>query len=153
MEAMVRCLAIDLGDKRVGLAVGSSETGLVRPLETVLRDARDKALFERIRDLIKSEQVDLLVLGEPLNMDGSVGPRAVLSHAFARRLKGAFKQVEVTLMDERLSSFSADAWMERNGISKTNRAKWRDAYAAGVILLDYFEGEGGPSLSESKGSQ
>lgn len=135
----MRCLAIDLGDRRVGLAVGETETGLARPLETVERSGEeDRLLFQRIREIVKEEQVGRLIVGDPLNMDGSRGERSEMSRAFCGRLKKALRQCEVILWDERLSSFEADERMEGAGIKKGQRRQWRDAYAAAVILEDYF---------------
>ncbi|HBF34844.1 TPA: Holliday junction resolvase RuvX [Candidatus Sumerlaeota bacterium] len=137
---MARMLSLDIGDRRIGVAAGSPETGLARPLETLVRTNKDDGhIFQRLRELVKSEEAEIIVVGDPVNMDGSVGPRAEISREFAARVKKAIRQAQVVLYDERLSSFSADEWMERDGIRKADRKGKRDAYAAAVILLDYLE--------------
>lgn len=138
-----RFLSLDVGEKRVGVAAGSLDTGYCEPLETLLRsgDGRDRPLITRLREIVKAEKAASLIVGDPLNMDGSVGERSESCRAFAKRLQQAMRQVRVEMSDERLSSFEADEWMERNGVRKSKRKAKRDAYAAAVILTDYFRGK------------
>jgi len=131
-------LALDLGDRRVGIAAGCSASGLARPLEVFDRSAGDAALLHRIRELLKREEAGTLLLGDALNMDGSRGERSELAHRFARSLKNAIRQARIVLYDERLSSFTADEWMDRDGIKPARRKSLRDAYAAAAILQEYF---------------
>jgi len=136
-----RFLALDVGGRRVGVAVGSQETGLATPLEVIARAADDKNVWRRLREMVRVEQATRIIVGDPVNMDGSAGDQALAVRAFARRLKGALRQVRVEMFDERLSSFSADEWMARDGLRPADRRRRRDAYAAAVILLDYFASE------------
>ena len=135
-----RYLSLDVGDRRVGVAVGSYDTGYCEPLETLLRskDGQDRALIARLRELNKVHKAAWLIIGDPLNMDGSVGTRAEICRAYAKRMKQAMRQLTVEMADERLSSFEADEWMENDGVRKSQRKAKRDAYAAAVILTDYF---------------
>ncbi|MFW6255354.1 MAG: Holliday junction resolvase RuvX [Candidatus Sumerlaeota bacterium] len=137
---MSQYLGIDMGDRRIGLATGNDETGIARPLEILRRsdDPEDRAVFQRLKELIKEWGVEVIVVGDPINMDGSRGERSEVSHAFAKRLKKAFRQVQVVLSDERLSSYEADAWMDDDGIRPSKRKENRDAYAAATILRHYF---------------
>ncbi|MFP4379353.1 MAG: Holliday junction resolvase RuvX [Candidatus Sumerlaeia bacterium] len=137
---MSQYLGIDMGDRRIGLATGNDETGIARPLEILRRsdDPEDRAVFQRLKELIKEWGVEVIVVGDPINMDGSRGERSEVSHAFAKRLKKAFRQVQVVLSDERLSSYEADAWMDDDGIRPAKRKENRDAYAAATILRHYF---------------
>jgi len=140
---MPRYLALDVGDRRIGLATGSTETGLARPLETLVRsdDPRDADIFRRLKQVIRAEQIEGLVVGDPLNMDGTAGLRSDISHDFAGRLRKAFRQIPVTLCDERLSSFAADEWMQRDGVKPSHKKQKRDAYAAAVILADFLRSQ------------
>lgn len=136
-----RILALDVGDRRIGVAVGSPAGGLAKPLEVITRprdDADMGVVFRRLREIARHEETATIVVGDPVNMDGTVGPRAEISREFARRLQGAMRQAHIALQDERLSSFTADEWMERDGVRPAQRKARRDAYAAAVILLDYF---------------
>jgi len=141
MKHPKRYLALDLGDRRIGLAAGSLEARLAQPLEVLDRagDEGDVRVFRRLRELVKREDIGTIVVGDPVNMDGTAGPRAETSRDFAGRLQKALRQVRVELHDERLSSFSADEWMDRDEVKPAQRKTRRDAYAAAVILLDYFE--------------
>ncbi len=134
-----RFLALDVGDRRIGVAAGSREAGLARPVETWDRKAMDEAqIVRRLRELIKEEKAATVVVGDPLNMDGSVGPRSEISREFAAWVKRVARQVEVVMADERLSSFSADEAMERDGVKASKKKGLRDAYAASAILQEYF---------------
>ena len=141
MKHPKRYLAVDLGDRRIGLAAGSLEARLAQPLEVLDRagDEGDARVFRRLRELVKREDIGWIVVGDPVNMDGTAGPRAEMSRNFAGRLQKALRQVRVELHDERLSSFAADEWMDRDGVKPAQRKTRRDAYAAAVILMDYFE--------------
>jgi putative holliday junction resolvase len=105
-----RCLCLDVGDRRVGVAAGSSEAGIARPIEVITRapGAGDAPLLKRLRELVKREEAGTIVVGDPLNMDGTAGERAGISRRFAALLRGAIRQVRVEVHDERLSSFAAD---------------------------------------------
>lgn len=131
-------IALDVGNRRIGVAVGSLETGLATPREVLDRSQDDCAVFGRVRDLVRQERARTILVGDPLNMDGTAGFQAEAARAFAKRLQGSLRQVRIVLFDERLSSFAADEWMEREGLKPADRKKKRDAYAAAVILLDYF---------------
>ncbi len=134
-----RFLALDVGDRRIGVAAGSLEAGLARPIETWDRKVMDEAqIVRRLRELIKEERSATVVVGDPLNMDGSVGPRAEVSREFSRWVQRIARQVDVVMADERLSSFSADEAMERDGVKASRKKGLRDAYAAAAILQDYF---------------
>jgi len=133
----VRYLAIDLGDKRTGLAVGHAETGIITPLK-VIALPNDQRLIDAIVQEIKEHQAEALVLGLPLNMDDTEGPRAQLVRRFADQLK---EQVEVPIhfQDERLTSFAAEQSLARTGKTHKQKKDIRDALAAVEILHDFFE--------------
>lgn len=136
-----RILALDVGDRRIGVAAGSMETGLATPLETLDRAGGDEKVLQRVKEVVRAEKASVIVIGEPLNMDGTAGFQAVAAREFARVLKKMLRQIRVIMFDERLSSFSADEWMERMGVKPADRKKNRDAYAAAVILLDYLDAQ------------
>jgi putative Holliday junction resolvase len=133
----MRYLAIDLGDKRTGVAVGDTFTGIVTPLD-VIQTASEHERFTRLRDLIEWEGPGALVVGWPLNMDGSVGPSAHKCKAFADRL-GEATRLPVHLHDERLTSAEADEQMAMSGLTHKQKKARRDALAAAAILRGFFE--------------
>jgi putative Holliday junction resolvase len=124
---------------QVERAIAEELLRAVRALLDRAGDEGDVRVFRRLRELVKREDIGTIVVGDPVNMDGTAGPRAETSRDFAGRLQKALRQVRVELFDERLSSFSADEWMDRDGVKPAQRKTRRDAYAAAVILMDYLQ--------------
>ena len=141
----MRYLAIDLGDKRTGLAVGDDASGVVSPAGVVVCGApheRRRQILRAVRD----HGPDALVVGLPLNMDGTAGPAAGRCRDEARRLADA-SGLTVHLVDERATSQEADAQMARRGLTHGQKKARRDALAAANILrrfLGLAEGPGAP---------
>lgn len=141
----MRYLAVDLGDKRTGLALGDAITGIASPVETVEVPIDRNAGGDLLAAIIRAVDRELgppdsgggIVVGLPLNMDGSEGPRAKLVRAFAGRLAQATSR-EVHLHDERLSSATADRDMARTGLTHGQKKKRRDALAAAAILRSFL---------------
>lgn len=131
-------MAIDLGDKRTGLAVGDSSTGTVMPVE-VLEIPRGPSLVKAIEDAVLAHGPAKLVIGLPLNMDGSEGDRAGICRAFGTDLEARI-DLPITFQDERLSSDEANRRMARSGRTHGAKKKLRDALAACVVLEDHFNG-------------
>lgn len=125
-------LGLDLGTKTIGTALCDAGWRFATAGKTLGRGkwGRDK---DRLADLIKERSVTGLVLGLPRNMDGSEGPRAQSSRAFARNCEQAFA-LPVLLWDERWSTQSAEGAMIAQDISRAKRAEAIDSHAAAVIL-------------------
>ena len=125
-------LGLDLGTKTIGTALCDAGWRFATAGETLGRGkwGRDK---ERIAALITARDVKGLVLGLPRNMDGTEGPRAQSSRAFARNLEEAFA-LPVLLWDERWSTASAEGAMIAQDMSRAKRAEAIDSHAAAVIL-------------------
>ena len=132
-----RCLAIDLGDKRTGLAVGDRETRVVSPL-TVLEIPRGPRLLQAIMTKIEEHRPDALVLGLPVNMDGTEGERAKIVRTFGEELMKE-TGLPVHCQDERLTTYAADQSMARSGRTRKQKKSLRDALAAVEILRDFLE--------------
>jgi putative pre-16S rRNA nuclease len=134
-------LGIDAGERRVGVAM-SDELRLIATPVTVL-DRRPKGLarvFDALVDIVQREGVREIVIGLPLNADGSEGPQARRARDFAR-LSGRVVGLPVTLWDERLSTREAEAIVRAQG-RKVRRLRERgelDAVAAAAILQDYLD--------------
>jgi putative holliday junction resolvase len=133
----MRYLAIDCGQRRTGLAVGDDETRIATPLR-VLEAASPWARLAAIARAAGDEQADALLLGLPLNMDGSEGGPAREARALAQQLEQA-TGLPVRLVDERLSSHEADARLAGRGLTRGKKKQRRDAVAAAVILQTYWE--------------
>lgn len=138
----MRYLAIDLGDKRTGLALGDSITRLATPVR-VLEVPIAAREGEQLLDALAAAIDDLLgpagelVIGLPLNMDGTEGPRAKIVRAFAARL-AARTAHPLHFSDERLTSDAADKALARSGLTHKQKKERRDAIAAARILDGFF---------------
>lgn len=136
-----RILAIDYGRARHGLAV-SDGLGLAgHPLPALQRASspRDLATLRRV---IQEHDVRRLVLGLPLNMDGSEGPMAAEARAFAQELERGLG-LPVLLEDERLSTDEAETLLREGGLRPSERKALRDSVAAAVILRGVLDREAG----------
>lgn len=125
-------LGLDLGTKTIGTATCDAGWRFATNGKTIVRGKWGKDQ-EKIAALIAERSVKGLVLGLPLNMDGSEGPRAQASRAFARNAAEAFA-LPILLWDERWSTQSAEAAMIGQDMSRKKRAEAIDSHAAAVIL-------------------
>lgn len=132
-------LAIDHGSKRVGLAIGSTETGTAAPLK-ILEHRGESALIEDVKAVIRNEAVGLVIVGEPFSSSGGASAQTQLVRAFAARLEEAL-DVPVALEDERLSSREIEAHMQAMGGKKAWKASGldRDSAAATLFLQLYLD--------------
>lgn len=136
MSAMT-LLSFDFGTKSIGIAVGQQLTGTARPLTAIKAQdgIPDWNLIER---LLKEWQPDRLVVGLPLNMDGTEQPLTARARKFANRLHGRFG-IQVELHDERLSTVEARADLfARGGFRALNKGSV-DSLSAVIILESWFE--------------
>ncbi len=130
-------LAFDFGTKSIGVAVGQRITGTARPLPAIRAQdgTPDWNIIER---LLKEWQPDEIIVGLPLNMDGTEQPLTARARKFANRIHGRFG-VEVKLHDERLSTVEARSGLfEQGGYRALNKGKV-DSASAVIILESYFE--------------
>ena len=124
--------ALDLGEKTVGVAVSDTLRSVATPLETIRRRkfTLDAA---RLLDIAEARDIAGLVLGLPLNMDGSEGPRCQSTRAFARNLS-RLSDLPIGFWDERLSTVAAERALLEADTSRKRRGEVIDHVAAGVIL-------------------
>jgi putative Holliday junction resolvase len=138
---MSRLLGIDHGSRRIGLAVGDTDTGLAfaRP---ALRHRSEGDDVARIAALARSEEAGLVVVGLPRNMDGSEGRQAAAARAFGERL--AAIGLSVVYHDERLTSWQAESEMTATGRRPTRHSGEVDSAAARILLQDYLDAQRPP---------
>jgi len=132
----MRYLGIDLGDKRTGLALGDDETGLIAPLD-VIAARRGESLLAALLEAIDQQRPAAIVIGLPINMDGTEGPAAKTSREFGELLHHR-SGLPVIYQDERLTSYAADQHMAQTGRTHKQKKQLRDALAAAEILRDFF---------------
>lgn len=127
-------LALDIGERRIGLAAGSDEACLARPLAIITRRTKREE-FAAIARTAAECDADRLLVGLPYNMDGSEGPQAKRVRNYVRQME---RQVDlpVRYWDERLSSFAADEIIAELG---RRRHPQNDAIAAAMILQSFFD--------------
>lgn len=128
----MKVLAIDYGEKRVGLALGDTETRLALP-HGVLNRTADESLAQQLQQVVLEEDVATVVVGEPVSTSGQASTQTQASRTFAELLRRELK-VPVLLFDERFTSQRADA--ARVPGTKTRS---RDELAAMFLLQDYLE--------------
>ena len=138
-------MGLDYGSRTVGVAL-SDELGLIAsPYETVTREKEGKLrpTLRRILEICRDEGVDRIILGLPLNMDGSRGERAEKTEAFRELLRSRLlsegMEPDIILWDERLSTVGAREILEESGVPASERKTYVDKIAASLILEDYMK--------------
>jgi len=155
----MRVLALDVGERRIGLAISDPEGRVAVPLETLERRDMDADL-RALADLVGREGVQAVVVGLPLSLDGNVGPQAERTQEFARRLAGAVS-CPLEMWDERLSTVAAERALTPSGPPgrrgrraragerrrpPERRQEARDAMAATLILQAYLDSHRRPAV-------
>ena len=135
----MRILGIDHGERRIGLALSDPLGIIAGGLPTLAVTSEEQAVDE-IRQLVRTREVEQIVVGLPRNMDGSIGPQAELAQAFAAKLEALGKPVH--LVDERLTTERAQRTMKDAGFSHGKRRKHVDRMAAQFILQAWLDGRG-----------
>lgn len=158
---MTVLLGIDLGERRIGVALAEDGAMMARPLTTLPRGRRIDADVAALRQLIDRHGVTELVVGLPLEASGAVGPQAELTASWATALEGALdRPVRITMRDERLTSHVAESRLGpmargRSGgpPSRTQRDRYRarvDREAAAIILQDELDTRRGADASPAR---
>ncbi|MDP1580605.1 MAG: Holliday junction resolvase RuvX [Candidatus Didemnitutus sp.] len=142
----MRCLGLDYGTKRIGLAYGD-EVGVATPLPAVL-DATSAMHWARIADVIRQRRITDLVVGYPYNMDGSVGFKAAEVDAFVEELTARF-QLPVHRVDETLTSYAAESTISKKDRRDVRGSGVIDSRAATIILQDFLDQKFPPTLPEA----
>jgi putative Holliday junction resolvase len=130
-------MGLDIGDKTIGVAV-SDPLGLTAQGITTIKRLDDETDLEQLQQLIESYQVELLVVGLPKNMNGTVGPQGEKVLAFKTLLEDRFN-LPVVLEDERLTTVTAERMLIDADVSRAKRKKVIDKLAASVILQGYLD--------------
>ncbi len=125
-------MGLDVGTKTIGVAISDVLRGIASPLETIRR-TKFQADAARLLQLAGEHGVAAIVIGFPLNMDGSEGPRVQSTRAFARNLR-ALTDLPIAFWDERLSTAAAERSMLEADMSRARRAASIDRVAASFIL-------------------
>lgn len=134
----MRILALDVGDKTIGIAVCDELKLTAQGVEVIRRTSLAKD-FKRLNELIADYQVGLVLVGLPKNMNGTIGPRGELVQEFAKDLAKAIPNIEIKFWDERLSTVAAQKSLIAADVSRAKRRQVIDKMAAVFILQGYLD--------------
>lgn len=134
-----RVMALDVGARRIGVALSDPSRLLATPLTTLHAQPRQRVL-ERIAALITQHEVSELVVGLPLTLSGTIGPQAQVVQAFVDELRPILT-IPIHLFDERLTSVAAERMMIDLGLKPEQRKAKIDEVAASIILQDFLDAQ------------
>ncbi|MDD4737025.1 MAG: Holliday junction resolvase RuvX [Kiritimatiellae bacterium] len=137
---MGRVLGLDYGEKRIGVALSDPTRFLASP-HTMIERGDEAEVIRRITEICTQQQVDLIVLGLPLNMNGTRGPAVEKALAFKERLHAALPEMPIKTWDERLSTVSAQRVLIDAGESRKKRKGLVDKIAAQFILQNWLDAQ------------
>jgi putative holliday junction resolvase len=135
---VTRALALDIGTRRIGVALSDSDGTVATPYEVVARSGDAGRDHEHIAGLVDDVGADVVVVGLPLSLDGSLGPAAQATLMEVRELRRVLP-VDVVTWDERLSTVEAERSLRKLGVRKDRRRRVVDQVAATVILQSWLD--------------
>ena len=130
-------MALDVGGRRIGVALSDTTRLLASPLTTLRAEPRDRVLGE-IAALVQRHEVAEVVVGLPLTLSGEIGPQAHVIQLFVERLKGVLT-APIHMFDERLTTVAAERMMVDLGMKPEQRKARIDEVAASIILQDFLD--------------
>lgn len=139
----MKVLGIDYGDFTIGLAIYDKDVDFIYPLKTIVREKANilRKSIREIIDIIKKENILEIVVGNPINMDGTIGERVIKVENFVHMLQNKLKTLEgdykITLQDERLTTVEAKELLRKSGVKEKDLKKSIDQVAAEIILNDF----------------
>ena len=134
----MRILGIDYGDARVGIAITDELNITVQGLETIQRNHSDKIVLKRLDETLETYDVDTIVVGLPLNMDGTMSERAEITKKFVHKLKCKYNKMKIEVIDERLTTVAAHKTMNFLDVNKHKKRNIVDTISAVYILETYL---------------
>lgn len=135
----MRYLGLDLGSRRLGVSISDLSGIIATSYKTIHHHEDYHYLVDEIGKILEEEQIEIIVLGFPKNMDNSIGPKGELSLKFKEMLEEKYKYIPVFLQDERLSTKEAETILIQNKTSRKKRKNVVDQVAAVIILQSYLD--------------
>ena len=133
----MRILALDHGDRRIGVAMSDELQMIAHPV-CYLSPHPFADFVEKLRELMKEKEVELILIGMPRNMDGSYGPAALKVQEFVAALKSAIT-IPVQTVDERLTTVQAQKFLRAGGTKSKNQRQRIDQTAAAIMLQSFLD--------------
>ncbi len=134
----MRIMGIDYGEARVGIAITDSLNITAQGLETIQRNNSDKVILKKIDEILEQYEIDTIVVGMPLNMDGTISQRAEITQKFVQKLKCKYNHQKIETIDERLTTVEAHKTMNFLKINKNKKKNIVDTISAVYILETYL---------------
>ena len=134
---MARIMALDVGEKTIGVAVCDESESFVFPRETLIRHEGYRKDMSALRELVAAENIERIVVGLPVMMDGTRGRQVEKIEEFIESLR-RYVVVPIETQDERLSTFAADQLLAEAGRRPRDRKQVIDSVAAGIILESWL---------------
>lgn len=133
----MRKIGIDYGDARVGIAITDALNITVQGLETIHHNGNDKIVLARLDEIFSNYEIDTIVVGMPLNMDGSATFRVETTNKFIHKLKCKYNKIKIETIDERLTTVQAHKTMNDLQINSKKKKNIVDTLSAVYILETY----------------
>ena len=133
-----RTLGIDYGEARVGIALTDCLNITAQGLETIQRKGSDKIILKRLDEILKQYEIDTIVVGMPLHMNGTISKRAEITQKFVHKLKCKYNQLKIETVDERLTTVEAHKTMNFLNVNKNKKKNIVDTISAVYILETYL---------------
>ena len=134
----MRILGIDYGDSRTGIAVTDALNITAQGLETIHNQGSDKIILRRLDEIIEQYNVDIIVIGKPINMNGTYSERTEKTEQFIHKLKCKYNKLKIETIDERLTTVAAHRTMNLLDINKNKKRNIVDTISAVYILETYL---------------
>lgn len=134
----MRILGIDYGDARTGIAITDSLNITAQGLETIYNKGSDKVILKRLDEFLAQYDVDTIVIGKPINMDGTSSERTIITEKFIHKLKCKYNKIKIETIDERLTTIAAHKTMNFLDINKNKKRNIVDTISAVYILETYL---------------
>ena len=119
----MRILGIDYGDARTGIAITDALNITAQGLETIHNNGSDKMLLKRLDEILEQYEVDTIVIGKPINMNGTSSERTEITEKFIHKLKCKYNKLKIETIDERLTTVAAHKTMNFLDVGKNKKRK------------------------------
>ena len=134
----MRTLVIDYGDSRVGIAISDALGITAQGLETIHHKGNDKIILRRLDEIMQEYEIDTIVVGKPLNLNGTAAERVEVTNKFIHKLKCKYNKIKIDTMDERLTTVEAHRTMNDLNINPRKKKNLVDTISAVYILEMYM---------------
>ncbi len=134
----MRKLGLDYGDSRIGIAITDSLGITAQGLETIHHNGNDKVALKRLDEILDMYEIDTIVIGMPINMNGTKTERVEVTNKFIHKLKCKFPKIIIETVDERLTTVAAHKTMNYLNINKNEKRNIVDTISAAYILETYM---------------